>query len=148
MPTDLLLRMFRFKLTWISDKSLTNHAVNTGCDGLRVGYFHNPRDKWGMKEGEVVALTGFPSEGSEAIIQGTNGLVAGKFVYGKTECFYLGAAVGGQASSRWEKNFWQWALGLRVPGATNTGAGGGSAPSQTNTIPPVSPPPSTPASGQ
>jgi hypothetical protein len=49
--------------------------------------------------------------------------VAGKFVYGKTECYYLGAALGGQAKTRWEKNFWQWALGLKVPGAATPTTG-------------------------
>lgn len=149
MPTDMLLRMFRFKLAWAGDKSLAKHPVNTSCDGLRVGYFHNPRDNWGMKEGEVAVLSGFPSEGSETIIQGTNGMVAGKFVYGKTECFYLGAALGGSASSRWEKNFWQWALGLKVPGATDATTPGGAQtpPSPTNTSRLV-PPPSPPTSGQ
>lgn len=125
MPTDLLQRMFRFKLSWDSDKSLEKHAVNTGCAGLRVGYFHNPRDNRGMEEGEVVALSGFSGDGSETIIRGTNGMVAGKFVYGKTECLYLGAALGGPARSRWEKNFWQWALGLKVPGAADGGNSGG-----------------------
>jgi hypothetical protein len=125
MPTDLLQRMFRFKLAWVKDKSLAKHAVNTDCDGLRAGYFHSPRDNWGMKEGEVVELAGFPTEGSEAVIQTTNGMVAGKFVYGKTECFYLGAALGGPPRLRWEKNFWQWALGLKVPGAADTAARGG-----------------------
>jgi hypothetical protein len=70
-----------------------------------------------MKEGEVVEVSGFPSEGSEVIVGGTNGMVAGKFMYGKTECYCVGAAMGGAAKSRWEKNFWQWALGLKVPGA-------------------------------
>jgi len=46
-------------------------------------------------------------------------MVAGKFVYGKTECFYMGAALGGPAKLRWERNFWQWALGLKVPGAAD-----------------------------
>ena len=119
LPTDVLVRMFKYQVSWISDKSLAKHVVNTGCEGLRVGYFHNPRDTWGMKEGEVVEVTGFPSEGSEVIIKGKDGMVAGKFVYGKTECFYMGAAVGGPAKSRWEKNFWQWALGLKVPGAVD-----------------------------
>ena len=118
MSSDLLSRMFKGKLSWVSDKSLAKHVVNTGCEGLRLGYFHNPRDNWGMKEGEVVELSGFPEEGSEVIIRGTNGMVAGKFVYGKTECYYLGAALGGPAKARWEKNFWQWALGLKVPEAT------------------------------
>ena len=117
LPADLLLRMFGCKLSWVNGKSLAKHAVNTGCEGLRLGYFHNPRDNWGMKEGEVVEMSGFQNEGSEAIIRGTNGMVAGKFVYGKTECFYMGAALGGPARLRWEKNFWQWALGLKVPGA-------------------------------
>jgi hypothetical protein len=117
LPTDVLARMFKYQVSWVSDKSLSRHAVNTGCEGLRVGYFHNPRDTWGMKEGEVVEISGFPKEGSEVIIKGKDGMVAGKFVYGKTECFYMGAAVGGPAKSRWEKNFWQWALGLKVPGA-------------------------------
>jgi hypothetical protein len=120
MSTDVLLRMFKCKLAWVNDKSLAKHVVNTDCEGLRLGYYHNPRDNWGMKAGEVVEVSGFPNEGSEVIIQGTNGMVAGKFVYGKTECFYLGAALGGPVKSRWEKNFWQWALGLKVPGAANT----------------------------
>jgi hypothetical protein len=122
MPADLIQRMFKLKLAWATDKSLAKHAVNTGCDGLRVGYFHNPRDNWGMKEGEVVVLSGFPTESSDVILQGTNGMVAGKFIYGKTECFYLGAALGGAPRLRWEKNYWQWALGLKVPGAADTGA--------------------------
>ena len=117
LPTDLITRGFRYQIAWGNDKSLAQHVVNTGCDGLRLGYFHNPRDTWGMKEGEVVELTGYPEEGSELIIRGKTGMVAGKFVYGKTECLYLGAALGGQAKTRWEKNFWQWALGLKVPGA-------------------------------
>jgi hypothetical protein len=117
LPTDVLVRMFKYQVSWVNDKSLADHAVNTGCEGLRVGYFHNPRDTWGMKEGEVVELSGFPKEGSEFIIKGKDGMAAGKFIYGKTECFYMGAAVGGPARSRWEKNFWQWALGLKVPGA-------------------------------
>jgi hypothetical protein len=123
-PTDVITRMFKCQISWVTDKSLAKHAVNTRCEGLRLGYFHNPRDTWGMKEGEVVEVSGFPSEGSEVIIKGQNGMVAGKFVYGKTECFYVGAALGGPAKARWEKNFWQWALGLRVPGATDAGTGG------------------------
>jgi len=119
LPSDLFLHMFRYKLSWVNDKSLAKHAVNTDCKGLRLGYFHNPRDNWGMKEGEVVEMSGFPNEGSEVIIRGTNGMVAGKFVYGKTECFYIGAALGGPARLRWERNFWQWALGLKVPGAAS-----------------------------
>jgi hypothetical protein len=125
LPTDLITRGFRYQVAWVNDKSLAKHVVNTDCDGLRLGYFHNPRDAWGMKEGEVVELTGYPEEGSEVIIRGKTGMVAGKFVYGKTECFFLGAALGGPAKARWEKNFWQWALGLKVPGAANNGSGGG-----------------------
>jgi hypothetical protein len=117
LPTDLITRGFGYKVAWDNDKKLAQHVVNTGCDGLRLGYFHNPRDTWGMKEGEVVELTGYPEGGSEVIIRGKTGMVAGKFVYGKTECYFLGAALGGQAKVRWEKNFWQWALGLKVPGA-------------------------------
>jgi hypothetical protein len=117
MPADLLVRMLKCKVSWVNDKSLAKHVVNAGCEGLRVGYYHNPRVTWGMKEGDVVELSGYPKEGSEVIIQGKNGMVAGKFVYGKTECFYMGAAMGGPAKSRWEKNFWQWALGLKVPGS-------------------------------
>jgi hypothetical protein len=124
MPADLLSRGFRCQIAWVGDKSLAKHAVNTGCEGLRLGYFHNPRDTWGMKEGEVVELTGYPTEGAEVIVQGKNGMVAGKFMYGKTECYYLGAALGGSAKARWEKNFWQWALGLKVPGAADAGGGG------------------------
>jgi hypothetical protein len=124
-PIDIIVRMFKCQISWVNDKSLMKHVVNTGCKGLRLGYFHNPRGTWGMKEGEVVEVSGFPSEGSEVIIKGKDGMVAGKFVYGKTECFYLGAALGGPAKFRWEKNFWQWALGLKVPGAADTGAGGG-----------------------
>jgi hypothetical protein len=130
LPTDLMTRGFRYQIAWVSDKSLAQHVVNTNCDGLRLGYFHNPRDTWGMKEGDVVELTGYPEEGSEVIIRGKTGMVAGKFVYGKTECLYLGAALGGQAKTRWEKNFWQWALGLKVPGAS-TPATGPAVPSKT-----------------
>ena len=39
LPTDLLLRMFRCRLSWVSDKSLANHVVNTDCEGLRLGLF-------------------------------------------------------------------------------------------------------------
>jgi hypothetical protein len=128
LPADLLQRMFRYKLAWVKERSLAKHTVNTGCDGLRLGYFHNPRDSWGIKEGDVVELTGFPTDGSEVVIGGTNGMVAGKFIYGKTECYYLGAALGGSAKSRWEKNFWQWALGMKVPGAADTAPPGASPP--------------------
>ena len=125
LPTDLITRAFRYQIAWVKDKSPAQHVVNTGCDGLRLGYFHNPRDTWGMKEGDVVELAGFPEEGSEVILKGKTGMVAGKFIYGKTECFYLGAALGGAAKARWEKNFWQWALGLKVPGAADVGTGEG-----------------------
>lgn len=125
LPTDLITRGFRYQISWGNDKSPAKHVVNTDCDGLRLGYFHNPRDTWGMKEGDVVELTGFPEEGSEVIIKGKNGMVAGKFVYGKTECLYLGAALGGPTKARWEKNYWQWALGFKVPGAADAGVGGG-----------------------
>jgi hypothetical protein len=125
MPADLLQRMFKCKVLWVSEKAVTKHAVNAGCNDLRMGYYHSPRDNWGMKEGDVVALSGFPSEGSEVVLQGTtNAIVAGKFVYGKTECFYLGAALGGPSRLRWEKNYWQWALGLKIPGAADNGATG------------------------
>lgn len=117
LPTDLITRGFRYQIAWGSEKSLAKHVVNTDCDGLRLGYFHNPRDTWGMKEGDVVELTGYPEDGAAVIIKGKTGMVAGKFVYGKTECLYLGAALGGAAKTRWEKNFWQWTLGLKVPGA-------------------------------
>lgn len=118
LPTDLITRGFRYQISWVNDKALAQHVVNTDCNDLRLGYFHNPRDTWGMKEGDVVELTGYPEEGSEVIIRGKTGMVAGKFMYGKTECFYLGAALGGSAKARWEKNFWQWALGLKVPSAS------------------------------
>jgi hypothetical protein len=123
LPTDLITRAFRYQISWVNDKSLAKHVVNTDCDGLRLGYFHNPRDTWGMKEGEVVELTSYPDEGAEVVIRGKTGMVAGKFVYGKTECLYLGAALGGSAKTRWEKNFWQWALGLKVPGSAISASG-------------------------
>lgn len=122
LPTDLITRLFRYQISWVGDKSLVKHPVNTGCEKLSLGYFHDPRDAWAIKEGDVVELTGFAKEGAETIINGKNGMVAGKFIYGKTECYFLGAALGGPARERWEKNLWQWVLGMKVPGAENSPA--------------------------
>lgn len=97
----------------ISDVSVT-------AWGLRIGRFRNSMsDFYGLRDGSRQDMI--------SVLRYTDGIAAaGMFSVGNTKVYFLPANLGSADADRFRLNFWQWALGLPVPGSAETTVSGSS----------------------
>lgn len=95
--------------------NLAPHPVNTDCTNVRFE----------SAVGHLVYFAQAP-EKTEVIASAKKGVVAGMFPYGSGSVYFVSNSSNwkrGADKDRWTLNFYQWMLGLPVPGAAVTSPG-------------------------
>jgi hypothetical protein len=98
--------------------TLLQHPVNTDCEKIQI----NPtliKDILKIQTlGIIFTLQNLP-QNSISIINMDNAAIAGKLKSGNGAIYFQNTVTGTDAR-RWQLNYWHWALGLKIPGATET----------------------------
>jgi len=96
---------------------LTSHVVNTDVKDLQFD-----KTNWGWGNIDILPIN------SELIVTNSRGTLAGRIPYGRGSIYFATTSNHwhlGKDRDRWTLNFYQWMLGGRIPGATNTAVGAG-----------------------
>lgn len=105
-----------------AEHRLAAHPVNTDVRDLEVAVHVPPGSGW-IHYYYWTVITRSPKE-TEVILSTREGVIAGKVPYGKGGIYFL-QVTGGADVDRWKLNFYQWMLGLPVPGSASVKSKGG-----------------------
>ncbi len=97
-----------------SNIELLRHPVNTDCNSVK---FVSHRDKRNNEYGNC--FLDLPMDASSIVETNKGEVVCGNFQIGKGKVYFINPPHDTDAR-RWILNWWHWALGLRVPGSSET----------------------------
>jgi hypothetical protein len=101
---------YQTKLSGRGGFKLLPSSVSTDCYNLELAGFG------------LSAISQFPGK-STIIAEVREGALCGVFFLGETKIYFKSRTLGPDAD-RFDLNWWQWAMGLQVPGAASTAVGG------------------------